>query len=172
MPDLGARPKKDQVNARLIVRRVCDANPAHLVPDAQGELFAPWRHHAVFADSPLPMLEAMAAHRRHAIIEQVIADLTAGPLAHLPSGWFAANFAWLVLTAIAFNPDPHRRLLGLAVARQSDHGHHLAAAAHRPGPHHPLSPPADPATIEKLALGRLASQASRLGSPGVRAGAR
>ena len=26
-----------------------------------------------------------------------------GPLAHLPSGWFNANAAWLVLAAIAFN---------------------------------------------------------------------
>lgn len=98
-----SRPKKDRVNARLIVRRVRDVNPAHLVPDAQGELFAAWRHHAVFTDSPLPMLEAEAAHRRHAIIEQVIADLKAGPLAHLPSGRFAANSAWLVLAAISFN---------------------------------------------------------------------
>jgi Transposase DDE domain group 1 len=98
-----SRPKKDQVTARLIVRRVRDANPAHLVADAQGELFPAWRHHAVFTDSPLPMLAAEAAHRRHAIIEQVIADLKAGPLAHLPSASFAANSAWLVLAAIAFN---------------------------------------------------------------------
>ena len=49
------------------------------------------------------MLAAEAAHRRHAIIEQVIADLKNGPLAHLPSGRFAANSAWLVLAAIAFN---------------------------------------------------------------------
>jgi hypothetical protein len=57
----------------------------------------------VFTDSPLPMLEAEADHRRHAIIEQVIADLKNGPLAHLPSGNFAANSAWLVLAAMAFN---------------------------------------------------------------------
>ena len=54
-------------------------------------------------DSPEPMLDAEATHRRHAVIEQVIADLKAGPLAHLPSGSFAANSAWLVLAAIAFN---------------------------------------------------------------------
>ena len=57
----------------------------------------------MFTDSPLPMLDAEADHRRHAIIEQVIADLKSGPLAHLPSGRFAANAAWLVLAAIAFN---------------------------------------------------------------------
>jgi hypothetical protein len=36
-------------------------------------------------------------------VEQVIADLYAGPLAHLPSGVFAANAAWLVIAAIAHN---------------------------------------------------------------------
>lgn len=35
--------------------------------------------------------------------EQVIADLKAGPMAHLPSGSFMANSAWLVLAAMAFN---------------------------------------------------------------------
>ncbi|MEO5833675.1 MAG: transposase, partial [Nakamurella sp.] len=62
-----------------------------------------WRHHAVFTDTDLPMLTAEADHRRHAIVEQVIADLKNGPLAHLPSGNFMANSAWLVLAAMAFN---------------------------------------------------------------------
>ncbi len=39
----------------------------------------------------------------HAIVEQVIADLKNGPLAHLPSGHFWANSAWLVCATIAFN---------------------------------------------------------------------
>jgi len=42
-------------------------------------------------------------HRDHAIIEQTIAELKNGPLAHLPSGSFAANAAWLVCAAIAHN---------------------------------------------------------------------
>src|SRR6266487_3006169 len=95
--------RKHAVTARLIVRRVRDQNPDHVVPDEQGELFAAWRHHAVFTNSPLVMLQAEADHRRHAIIEQVIADLKNGPLAHLPSGKFNANGAWLVLAAMAFN---------------------------------------------------------------------
>jgi hypothetical protein len=98
-----SKPKSQQVTARLIVRRVRDANPDHMVADAQGEIFPVWRHHAVFTDSPLPMLAAEANHRRHAIVEQVIADLKNGPLAHLPSGKFMANAAWLVLATIAFN---------------------------------------------------------------------
>jgi len=98
-----SRGNKHAVAGRLIVRRVRDANPDHVQVNSQGELFRVWRHHAVFTDSPHPMLAAEADHRRHAIIEQGIADLKNGPLAHLPSGSFAANSAWLVLTAMAFN---------------------------------------------------------------------
>ena len=98
-----SRRKAERVTARLIVRRVRDANPDHVTVNAQGELFPTWRHHAIFTDSPQPMLTAEADHRRHAIIEQVIADLKAAALAHLPSGRFMANSAWLALTAIAFN---------------------------------------------------------------------
>jgi Transposase DDE domain group 1 len=95
----------EQVTARLIVRRVKRLNPAGET-DGQGELFttsSDWRYHAVFTDTPLPMLQAEAAHRGHAIVEQVIADLKNSALAHLPSGRFTANAAWLVLAAIAFN---------------------------------------------------------------------
>ena len=94
--------KAEHVTARLIVRRVKRLNPDS-VPAGQGELFGAYRYHAVFTDSDQPMLDAEATHRRHAIVEQVIADLKAGPLAHLPSGKFTANSAWLVLAAIAFN---------------------------------------------------------------------
>jgi hypothetical protein len=97
-----SRPKAAHVTARLIVRRVRRLNPRS-VPAGQDELFATYRHHAVFTDSPLLMLAAEASHRDHAIIEQVIADLKAGPLAHAPSGDFCANGAWAVLAAIAFN---------------------------------------------------------------------
>jgi hypothetical protein len=73
------------------------------IVDEQGELFRVWRHHAIFTNSPLVMLDAEADHRKHAVIEQVIADLKNGPLAQLPSGKVNANAAWLVLAAIAFN---------------------------------------------------------------------
>jgi Transposase DDE domain group 1 len=97
-----SRRRCDHISARLIVRRVKRLNPAS-VPAGQGELFGAYRHHAVFTDSPEPTLAAEATHRQHAVIEQVHADLKAGPLAHLPSGSFAANSAWLVLATIAFN---------------------------------------------------------------------
>ena len=49
------------------------------------------------------MIQAEAQHRDHAIVEQVFADLVSGPLAHLPSGHFPANAAWLALAAICHN---------------------------------------------------------------------
>jgi len=97
-----SRRKAEHVSARLIVRRVKRLNPAS-TPAGQEELLAAYRHHGVFTDSPLGMLAAEASHRDHAIVEQVIADLKAGPLAHLPSGVFTANAAWLVCAAMAFN---------------------------------------------------------------------
>jgi hypothetical protein len=97
-----SRKKAEHVTARLIVRRVKRLKPT-ATRTGQDELFATYRHHAVFTDSPLSMLAAEASHRDHAIVEQVIADLKSGPLAHAPSGSFCANGAWTVLAAIAFN---------------------------------------------------------------------
>jgi hypothetical protein len=96
------RRRREQVTARLIVRRVRRLNPA-TAPAGQTEAFAVYRYHAVFTDNPEPMLAAEASHRDHAIVEQVIAELKNGPLAHLPSGVFTANAAWLVCAAMAHN---------------------------------------------------------------------
>jgi hypothetical protein len=41
-------------------------------------------YHAVFTDSPFELVQAEGQHRDHAIVEQVFADWTGGPLAHLP----------------------------------------------------------------------------------------
>jgi hypothetical protein len=93
--------KKQAVTARLVVRRVRDKNKK--APAGQGELFPAWRHHAVFTDSPFELVQAEGQHRGHAIVEQAFADVTSGPLAHLPSGHFAANAAWLSIAAMAHN---------------------------------------------------------------------
>lgn len=97
-----SKPKRQQVTARLIVRRVKRLNPA-AVPEEQGTLFDTWRCHAAFTDSPLSLFDAEREHRRHAVVEQVIADLTNGPFAHAPSGRFQANSAWLALAALAYD---------------------------------------------------------------------
>jgi hypothetical protein len=94
--------KKGQaITARLIVRRVRDLNKK--AADGQDELFCAWRHHAIFTGSPFETLQAGEQHRDHAQVEQVLADWTDGPLAHLPSGSFPANAAWLTLAATSHN---------------------------------------------------------------------
>jgi len=47
--------------------------------------------------------EIEADHRRHAVVEQRIAELKSAGLAHLPSGNFMANAAWLALAVMAHN---------------------------------------------------------------------
>ena len=96
-----SRNPEDQVEGRLVVRRIPDFNaPAN--PD-QASLFELWRFHAFFTTSELDTVTADKTHRGPAIIEQVHADLKNSALAHLPSGKFAANSAWLVCAVIAFN---------------------------------------------------------------------
>jgi hypothetical protein len=89
-----------RTQGRLIVRRVKRLNPK-ATAQGQHELFATYRYHAVFTDSPFELTQAESHHRGHAIIEQVFADLIDGPLAHLPSASFPANAAWLQLTITA-----------------------------------------------------------------------
>lgn len=89
------------VGGRLLVRRVPERNRDKLATAAQQGLFTLWRYHAIFTTSQTPLVQAESTHRGHAIVEQTIADLKAGPLAHLPSGRFAANAAWLVAATIA-----------------------------------------------------------------------
>ena len=89
---------------RLVVRRIPDLNPG--ASDGQDTLFDTWRFHAFFTTTDPDVADTVAAdktHRGHAIIEQVHADLKNSALAHLPSGKFTANAAWLVLAVIAFN---------------------------------------------------------------------
>lgn len=99
-----SRKKAEQIPGRLVVRRIPDLNPG--TGDGQLTLFDTWRHHAFFTTVPAEDLDTVTAdktHRAHALIEQVHADLKGSSLAHLPSGKFTANSAWLVLASIAFN---------------------------------------------------------------------
>jgi Transposase DDE domain group 1 len=110
----------DRITARLVVRRVKDAR----YPDA---LFPIWRYHPFFTNTDLPVAEADITHRQHAIIETVFADLIDGPLAHIPSGRFGANSAWVLCAAIAHNllraagvlaGDRHTRARGSTLRRR------------------------------------------------------
>ena len=147
-------PRPGRSSARLIVRRVRDANPDHVTINAQGELFRVWRHHAIFTDSPLPMLHAEADHRRHAIIEQVIADLKNGPLWRTcppgtspptPPGWCSPR-------SRSTSPAPPARSPRASTPKPPPPP--CAAADQRRRPRHPLRATLDPAPARRLALGR------------------
>jgi hypothetical protein len=89
---------KHEVTCRLLVRRV------RPTPRSQLAMNVVFDHHAILTDRDGELLAVEADHRRHAVVEHVIDDLKhhAG-LAHLPSGRFAANAAWLTLVGIAYN---------------------------------------------------------------------
>lgn len=95
------RKKSERIEGRLVVRRIPELNGFE--GDGQPTLFDTHRFHAFFTTSDLDTVTSDKTHRQHAIIEQVNADLKDSALAHLPSGNFTANAAWLVLATIAFN---------------------------------------------------------------------
>ncbi len=98
-----SKKEADQVPGRLVVRRIPELNKKDL--DQPG-LFDLYRFHAVFTTADSGLIDTVAAdktHQQHAIIEQVNADLKNSALAHMPSGKFTANAAWLVLAVMAFN---------------------------------------------------------------------
>ncbi|MBB1503150.1 IS1380 family transposase [Propioniciclava sp. MC1683] len=97
------RRQHQHVPCRLVVRRVKRIQPLASDGSEQQELFAVYRHHAFITNSTFSTVEADEHHRDHALVEQVIAELKDGPLAHLPSGKYAANAAWVALAVIAFN---------------------------------------------------------------------
>jgi len=107
---------RDAIPVRLVVRRV------RPTPGSQLALFTTWDYHAFVTNRPGDMLEVEADHRRHAVIEQRIAELKSAGLAHLPSSSFMANAAWLALTVIAHN-------LGRAVGRLAGHDLEKATTA-------------------------------------------
>ena len=82
---------------RLVVRRV---KPA---PGSQLALFETYEYHAFVTDMEGSATELDAYHRAHAEVELVIKDLKEGAWAHMPSGRFGANAAWLAIGAIAYN---------------------------------------------------------------------
>jgi hypothetical protein len=148
-----SRRKAEHGTGRLVVRRVKRLQPRACRPGSgeQSELFAAYRYHAFFTNSAQDTVTADATHRAHAIIEQVIADLKNGPLAHLPSGVFNASAAWLARAAIAFNLT---RAAGCLAGTLHPHdGRHTAGPTdHRPSPAGALRPTPRAAPTSELAL--------------------
>jgi nucleotide-binding universal stress UspA family protein len=98
--------------------------------DVHGELVEAAEHDAADAivqranELDGDLLEIEADHRRHAVVEQSIAELKSAGLAHLPSGGFMANAAWLALAVTAHN-------LGRAVGALTGMGRATAATLRR-----------------------------------------
>ena len=71
----------------------------------KAELWPDWRYHAFVTNrDDLNTVDADAYHRQHATVELAIRDLkNSTGLAHLPSGCFAANAAWLTCATLAHN---------------------------------------------------------------------
>lgn len=107
--------RTERLRVRLVVRRT-------RLTGAQATLWPDWRCHTSVTnldqpvaetdqhhptdteDSRLPVVEADRYHRHHAVCELAIRDLKgSGGLAHLPSGKFCANAAWLLCAALAHN---------------------------------------------------------------------
>jgi hypothetical protein len=65
---------KHEITARLVARRV-----RRQAPPGQDELLPAYRYHAFFTDTALSAVDADLAHRAHAVVEQVFADLIDGP---------------------------------------------------------------------------------------------
>ena len=133
------------LTVRLVVRRVKDAR----YPDA---LFPVWRYHPFFTNSDLPTTEADITHRKHAIVETTFADLIDGPLAHIPSGLFAANCAWLACAVIAHNLLRAAGTLAGGDARRRPRRHPAPRPGQRARPLRRARPQADAAPARALAL--------------------
>ncbi len=129
-----SRKKDERIPGRLVVRRIPELNPK--AGTGQDTLFTTHRYHAFFTTVDADVLDTVTAdrtHRKHAIIEQVNADLKDSALAHLPSGVFAANSAWLVTAGLGLQPHPHRRAPRRGRLRQGQNRYDPPQTHPRPG---------------------------------------
>jgi hypothetical protein len=117
-----------------------------------------WAGSSVPVDAEMPfygqMLELEADHRRHAIVEQSIAELKSAGLAHLPSGHFMANAAWARPRGRGPQPRPRRRPARRTRPRPGDHRDPAPHGLHRSRSARAHRPPTTPATTRSMALGR------------------
>ena len=107
---------------------------SRLSDPTQQQLWPDWRYHAFITNrTDLDTIAADAYHRAHATVELATGDLkNSTGLAHLPSGSFAANAAWLACAALAHNL--YRRLHPTPQKHHPTHPHRWiqAKSATRP----------------------------------------
>lgn len=156
-----SRRKADHATCRLVVRRVKRLQPLATDGTQQGERFAAHRHHEFITDSTLGTVEADQRHRDHAVVEQVIAELKDGPIAHLPSGSHAANAGWLPHAVIAFSLARTAGVLALQMTRPRLLGHPARPPDQlaRPGRH--VHTTTHPPPTSRLALRRCLADTGR-----------
>jgi hypothetical protein len=100
-----SKKKSLHTTGRLVVPRIPELNEPKRA-SGQDPLFDLYRYHAFFTTVDRDRFDTVGAdqiHRRHAIIEQINAELKNGALAHMPSGVFNANAAWVAIAAITHN---------------------------------------------------------------------
>jgi hypothetical protein len=132
------------------------------MPDGQGELFPDYRHHGVFTDSPLTMLQAEKTHRAHAIVEQVLADLRAAPSHTSLFRIFRSKQRLARHGRDRVQPHPRRWDHRLGLPRKSHHGDHPPAADRSPGPPRQVRQATGHSPTHALALARQLGRALQL----------
>ena len=101
------------------------------IPGRRLALFTTWDYHAFVTDRQVDMLEIEADHRRHAVVEQSIAELKSPVLRTFPPASTWSNAAWLALTVMAHNLS---RAIGRLTELDLDRGDPASQGLHRPWP--------------------------------------
>ncbi len=133
------------ITVRLIVRRV------RPTPGSQLALFTDWDYHAFVTDRAGDVLELEAEHRRHAIIEQTIAELKSAAPA-LRTVHRQRRLARPI--GDGPQPRPRRRSTHRHTAEPRHRGHLAPHPVHHPRTARALRPAPAPTTTSTMALGR------------------
>ena len=139
---------KHAMDVRLIVRRV------RPTPGSQLALFTTFDYHAFVTDRAGDMLEIEADHRRHAIVEQSIAELKSAGLAHLPSSEVHGQCRLARPRRDRPQPRPRRRPARRRPPAQGHRRHPAPRDVHHARPARAQRPTTTPTTTRELALGR------------------
>jgi hypothetical protein len=143
-----ASDKRHARQVRLVVRRV------RPTPGSQLALFTSWDYHAFVTDRDLPLPEVEADHRRHAVVEQTIAELKSAGLAHLPSGKFMGQRCLARPGRDGAQPRPGRRAARRTRPGTGDRSDTAAQGVHHARPARSQRTTTAPTTSGPLAMGR------------------
>ncbi len=137
------------VTARLIVRRVPDLNRTS--GDGQGELFAVWRYHAAFTDSPFVLVQAEAPAPRPRRHRTGLRRTHRRPSGAPALGQVRRQQRLAGLYRDRAQPDPRRGHPRRTRLRHRPLSHHPTTPDQRSGAHRPPRPSPHPAPTRTLA---------------------